>query len=285
MKCSKCGYLGFETGERCRNCGYEFALAQAYELPELSIRDERDEPLFARASASASIIGGSRGGSRQTAALPLFVAPLDDDTPLITKASPPRAPLAVRRSTPDVARLRAMVTPKTTADLLLNASATPESTASLAPPSSGTRPGDTPARHRDAGVLRRLLAGVVDLLILLAIDILVVYFTMQMCGVGVREIGLLPKGPLVVFLLVQNVGYLVAFTAGGQTLGKMAAGIKVIAGDCDGSLDVGCALKRTTLSLLLAVPAGLGLLPALFDRQHRGLHDRFAGTRVVRTAA
>ena len=27
MKCSKCGYLGFETSDRCRNCGYEFSLA------------------------------------------------------------------------------------------------------------------------------------------------------------------------------------------------------------------------------------------------------------------
>ena len=39
----------------------------------------------------------------------------------------------------------------------------------------------------------------------------------------VDDLGMLPKGPLLAFLLVQNGGYLVAFTAGGQTLGKMAA--------------------------------------------------------------
>ena len=37
MKCPKCGYLGFETSDRCRNCGYDFSLAQevapASELP------------------------------------------------------------------------------------------------------------------------------------------------------------------------------------------------------------------------------------------------------------
>ena len=108
---------------------------------------------------------------------------------------------------------------------------------------------------------------------------------MQICGVALEEFAILPKGPLVVFLVVQNVGYLVAFTAGGQTLGKMAAGIKVIAEDADATLDVGCALKRTVMWLLLAVPAGLGLLSALFDHDHRGLHDRFAGTRVVRASA
>jgi uncharacterized RDD family membrane protein YckC len=265
MKCSKCGYLGFEAGERCRNCGYEFSLAQPYELPDLAIR-----------------ASGADG------ALPLFVSPLDDDTPMITKPSPPRAPLSVRRTTPDAVRLRGTPPKSATAELALELrpSTATRVAAPPTPPIDGTaRRSDTAVQHQDAAVSRRLLAGVLDLLILLAVDIVVVYFTMQICGVTLDELELLPKGPLVVFLLVQNIGYLVAFTAGGQTLGKMAAGIKVIAGDCDGSLDVGCALKRTMLSLLLAVPAGLGLLPALFDPQHRGLHDRFAGTRVVRATA
>ena len=26
MKCPKCLYIGFETGERCKNCGYDFSL-------------------------------------------------------------------------------------------------------------------------------------------------------------------------------------------------------------------------------------------------------------------
>src|SRR5260221_621629 len=26
MKCPKCAYLGFETGDRCKNCGYDFSL-------------------------------------------------------------------------------------------------------------------------------------------------------------------------------------------------------------------------------------------------------------------
>jgi uncharacterized RDD family membrane protein YckC len=34
--------------------------------------------------------------------------------------------------------------------------------------------------------------------------------------------------------------------------------------------------------MVLAVPAGLGFLTAVLSRDHRGLHDRFAGTRVVR---
>jgi uncharacterized RDD family membrane protein YckC len=34
--------------------------------------------------------------------------------------------------------------------------------------------------------------------------------------------------------------------------------------------------------MLLAVPAGLGFLTAIFSTDRRGLHDRFAQTRVVR---
>ena len=58
------------------------------------------------------------------------------------------------------------------------------------------------------------------------------------------------------FLLVQNGGYLVAFTAGGQTLGKMVTGIKVVAGRSGAPLDLGRALLRTLVWALLAVPGG-----------------------------
>jgi len=95
---------------------------------------------------------------------------------------------------------------------------------------------------------------------------------------------LLPKVPLTAFLLVQNIGYLLAFTAGGQTLGKMAAGLRIVPAQSGNSLDMSCAAKRTVAWLVLAIPAGLGLLSACFSRDHRGLHDRFAGTRVVRAS-
>jgi uncharacterized RDD family membrane protein YckC len=107
---------------------------------------------------------------------------------------------------------------------------------------------------------------------------------MQICGVTVSDFGVLPKGPLLAFLIVQNGGYLAAFTAGGQTLGKMVTGIRVVAAEESESLDPGRAVLRTLLWLVLAVPAGLGFLTALASRDHRGLHDRVAGTRVVRAS-
>ena len=38
MKCPKCGYLGFETTDRCRNCGYDFSLAAPAPAVELPLR-------------------------------------------------------------------------------------------------------------------------------------------------------------------------------------------------------------------------------------------------------
>jgi uncharacterized RDD family membrane protein YckC len=106
-----------------------------------------------------------------------------------------------------------------------------------------------------------------------------------LCDLTADELWILPKGPLVAFLLLQNGGYLVAFTAGGQTLGKMATGVRVVRSDSDASLDFGRAFLRTLMWAVLALPVGLGFLTALFSRDHRGLHDRFAGTRVVRASA
>src|SRR2546425_7994299 len=114
MKCSKCGYLGFESAERCRNCGYEFSLSADYALPDLTLRQDEEEHRdlddFALVDAAAApaprardsdfaLMTESRPLVRQaTSAMPLFAPGVDDDTPLITKPSPPRAPLSVRRS-------------------------------------------------------------------------------------------------------------------------------------------------------------------------------------------
>ena len=138
------------------------------------------------------------------------------------------------------------------------------------------------AAPEDAPLAARFVAVTVDLMILAAIDVIVVYFTMQICGLSVQDLGMIPKGPLLAFLLVQNGGYFVAFTAGGQTLGKMAAGVRVVANEAGAALDLGRAVVRELVWLMLAVPAGLGFLTAVFSADHRGLHDRFAGTRVVR---
>ncbi len=134
-------------------------------------------------------------------------------------------------------------------------------------------------------MLPRMCAAGVDLIVLAGIDLLVVYFTMKMCGLGLTDLSILPRGPLAAFLLIQNAGYLATFTASGQTLGKMVARIRVVPARPDVTLDLGRSVVRTLVWMLLAAPAGLGFLTALGSVDRRGLHDRCAGTRVVRAGA
>jgi uncharacterized RDD family membrane protein YckC len=314
MKCPKCGYLGFERVERCRNCGYDFSLTTPATIPDLNLRSADQElaplddlslidaataapPAIAMADANPDLdrvlgdskVAASYSGREARAEPTLLEAP--DDEPLIKRASAPRPPLAVRRATPEVPRLRNEQPRAQTLELALDGDSSDVTRSALLP---GQRAGIVSwppshpdlAEHREenATVTARILAVAIDLLLLSAIDAIVIYFTMQICGLTLEDLGVLPKGPLLAFLLVQNGGYLVAFTAGGQTLGKMAAGIRVVPTE-SASLDLGHAFLREFMWVLLAVPVGLGFVTALFSRDHRGLHDRFAGTRVVRATA
>jgi uncharacterized RDD family membrane protein YckC len=294
MKCPKCGYLGFERVERCRNCGYDFSLAEVLDDPELPLRDEvppsvRLDDLSLMDAAGhdprAPVTPDLKGAPDlplPSADLPLFGGTSADDTPLITSASAPRPPLAVRRASPEVPRVRPPSARSPMLDLATGDVDPAE--AATAPPFRARREAwpVRPAQAEPAGLAARLVAVALDLMILAAVDVLVVYFTMQICGLGLEDWAILPKAPLLAFLVVQNGGYLVVFTAGGQTLGKMALGIKVVAADEEAPLGFGSSIVRTAVWVALAVPAGLGFLTAVFNRDHRGLHDRFAGTRVVR---
>ncbi len=283
MKCPKCGYLGFEPADRCRNCGYEFSLASAASIPELPLRGVSPTP---NPLEDFAIETAPERPAPPTGELPLFGPPIpDDDRPLITKPSPPRAPLSVRRATPELPRVRNEARVQTL-DLALDmdppARITPPVTPGARAVSEDPKLEAGPYHYYDAGVVARFAAVAIDLAILAVEDALVIYLTMQICGISLDDLAILPRGPLIAFLLLQNGGYLVAFTAGGQTLGKMVAGIRVVSSDENGPIDVGRALTRTLMWMVLAVPAGLGFLTALFSRDHRGLHDRLAGTRVVR---
>ena len=67
-----------------------------------------------------------------------------------------------------------------------------------------------------------MLAGILDLVVLGAINGAVLYFTLLVVELPLARIWSLPLVPLGVFLLLLNGGYLAIFTtAGGQTIGKM----------------------------------------------------------------
>jgi uncharacterized RDD family membrane protein YckC len=346
MKCPKCGYLGFETGDRCRNCGYDFSLAvpvaeAARELP-LNVRDGSVAPMadldltgpemrdHRRALDLDRLIGGNptptdmtvkvdeRRGSptlvtntvasgappvasappavRQAVTstsregLPLFAPPSSeaDDTPLITKPRPVRPPLSVRRATPDVPRLRPRpFRPRSdesplnlqTDDIDRIPDGDDESGMDVAAPLRKTLPNEA-----KAGLVARVGAMVIDMAVVGGIDAAIVYLTLAMTGLGnvVDLTAPAIAAPLGAFLLLLNGAYLVAFTAaGGQTIGKMLTGIKVV-GEDGRRVAITAAVLRALGCLASFLTAGLGYIPALFTSDARALQDRIAGTRVVR---
>jgi uncharacterized RDD family membrane protein YckC len=277
MKCPKCDYLGFETSERCRNCGYEFSLASAESSPtefDVILDEVRDEPLIPSPDAASKDVRPHLDLDRIIGDTPTDL-PLFDDAPLITTPSTPRAPLSVRRTTPEIPR--AIVKTPRSAELFEDPPAAITASLSAARQTLPAEPVDVPAT-----AIRRMAAAIIDLALLFVLDGLVLYFTLRLVGLTVVEMLELPAIPLMAYLLLLNCGYLIAFTAvGGQSIGKMAVGIKVVDQN-EGSVSVGRATLRTLAYAISALPLGAGFLPGMFGADRLALHDRLAHTRVVR---
>jgi len=238
----------------------------------------------ARYRQSASTPGADSAG-RSLASLPEGT-PVDlplfgGDVPVLP---PPRAPLAVRRATPAPARVRPRTpTPQPGATPLLGAGLdeVPHASEAEAEPGGGTNAAHAEWPPATAG--RRAAAAAIDVGLVALIDIVVLHFTLALCGLNFNDLHVLPVLPMAAFLLVLNGGYVVLFTGTlGQTFGKMATAIEVVPEDRE-QMDLRRAALRGAAMVISLLPAGLGWLAGLVG-DHRGLHDRLAGTRVVRVA-
>lgn len=224
-----------------------------------------------------------------------------DDRPLVQMPATPRAPLAVRRTTPDPARLRAKygrtgarvkLDPIETSGDLLYAANQPEMSAEsrIVPPaqrlSSEPTPTSLPAEWiQGVGPAKRLMAAALDSALLMGLNAAVIWFTLSVCGLAPAQANLLPVAPLLLFFLLLDAGYLVLFTAAcGQTIGKMAAGIRVV-GTTTGAvindrITIAQAVMRSLGSIVSMLPLGAGFWFGLVG-DRRAVHDRLAHTRVV----
>lgn len=297
MRCPKCHYISFDSGERCRNCGYDFSLS--VDTPEdaldLEFGPEVDAPAASSALPDLKSAPTPVGSGRQPADrtwrhedlgtardLPLFKPEGQDDGPLVAPPGVPRPPLAVRRATPTAPRVRVRrrTPPPEPAERALPL----ERETSVAAGSEAVG-GPTQIRPGDGGSGgRRLAAAATDAVLLLALNLTVFYLTLRLAGLARDELALLPLVPFLGFLVLINGGYFVLFTATvGQTVGKMALGLRVVdASEGGGGLPrIGQAVLRALASMLSIAPLGLGYLPALVRRDGRALHDRLADTRVV----
>jgi uncharacterized RDD family membrane protein YckC len=271
-KCPKCQYLSFDSGDRCRNCGYDFSLGSESDRDfDLPIDDEK-EPVGP--FADFSLTG-------------------DPDAPLVPPNPTPRAPLSVRRGAPATGRparprreRQEDPEPRLALDTAEVPIVAPMQPQPEPPVDEAPAEPDAPADISIAAAGARLLAGIIDLVVVGSIDVLVIYFTLKICDRSLGELPTIPIAPLLGFLCLVDGGYLSTFVAaGGQTIGKMAAGIRVIPADPAAPpserVTFGHAIVRAFGYLVSAAPIGLGFVPIFFG-DRRALHDRLADTRVVR---
>jgi uncharacterized RDD family membrane protein YckC len=200
-----------------------------------------------------------------------------DDAPLVPPPAA-RPPLAVRRSTPEVPRNRPRTTRPIKTDSLDFEPAAPKSSVAAR---AATETVALLSEMPSLGV--RVGAGAIDLLLLVGIDAAVLYLTLRVTGLQntLADLRVLPPVPFLGFLAILAFGYVASFTvAGGQTIGKMVLSLRVI-GDDGRPVDAAGGMLRALGCMLVPITLGLSYLPALFTSDHRALHDRLAGTRVV----
>jgi uncharacterized RDD family membrane protein YckC len=152
-------------------------------------------------------------------------------------------------------------------------------------------------RYRVAGFWRRMVAGALDLMLLVPVFALLGLGLVALFGGRVprlRELGVdwavelivghdpLAMGGLALCALIALMYFSLFHATRGQTVGKQLTGLEVItlAGVRP---TVWRALARTAGYLVSALAFGLGFIWIGFDREKRGLHDWLAGTYVVRT--
>jgi uncharacterized RDD family membrane protein YckC len=325
MKCPKCGYLGFETTDRCRNCQYDFSLAPFSADPELALQSAADRkaesgddfelPAIKRQTDSLSahaldldrLFGTAELAAEATVSTGPTITVIDadaetppaveetevpidepstdpssapsselpfDDAPIVPPPAA-RPPLAVRRSTPELPRNRPRTSrPARSEPLQLEAGPLVRGTA-----------GDIVASLMETPALSaRVSAGLIDAALLVAIDVTVLFLTLRIAGLQntADDVRVLPPIPFAGFLAILAFSYVAAFTvAGGQTIGKMIMNLRVI-GDDGRPVDAAGGMLRAAGCMLVPVTLGLSYVPALVTSDHRALHDRLAGTRVVR---
>jgi uncharacterized RDD family membrane protein YckC len=316
MKCPKCGYLGFETSDRCRNCGYDFSLTPPPADADLTLNQpdasERVAPaldldrLFGAepepaSSSSGTVLpppppdAGPAAEPLDERAEPVAVMtvaepasrdwselPFDEGAPA-RPPKPARPPLGVRRTTPDLPRTR----PRFNRPIRFESAADAES------PAAGVEVADSPPAPapslptpsmEPASLPVRLGALLIDAALLGAVSAGVLVLTLRISDLSLSwaDIRILPPVPFVGFLALLSLGYAASFTvAGGQTIGKMLTGARVI-GDDGRPVDVAGAVLRSLGCALVPLTLGLSYSPVVFTDDRRALHDRLAGTRVVR---
>src|SRR5687768_18223565 len=129
------------------------------------------------------------------------------------------------------------------------------------------------------GLWRRLLSMIYELLILVAV-LFIASFVFHLVFRDTSSVFFRPAFQLYL-LVVAGIYFTWFWTHGGQTLPMQTWKLRVISAD-GGGLYLKQALARYLFAVIGIFLLGGGILWALFDREGLFLHDRLAGTRIVR---
>lgn len=191
----------------------------------------------------------------------------------------------VEKILPSVAALRKMIAVSLTAVI-----------PPIAAPAAGTRaPSGRVMRVRVTGFARRFVSAIVDGALLFVVSLAVTAITALILGTPMprgKEIGpdllvagILDRNPMAVGAIGLFLGLTVLYqlyfaSMSGQTIGMRLCHIRLIStrGRAPGPVR---GLIRVVAMAVSVLPGGLGWLWAIFDREHRALHDHLAGTYVI----
>ncbi|HBV22005.1 MAG TPA: RDD family protein [Nitrosomonas sp.] len=129
------------------------------------------------------------------------------------------------------------------------------------------------------GFWRQFISLIYEFLILLAI-IFIASFIFHLIF---RDTNAFYFIPLYQFYLLIIMGYYFIWfwTRGGQTLAMQTWKIRVVTVDGN-RLNNRIAITRYLIAVIGILFFGIGILWAFVDREHQYLHDRLAGTRIIK---
>jgi uncharacterized RDD family membrane protein YckC len=136
----------------------------------------------------------------------------------------------------------------------------------------GVAPQPVAAHYQFAGFWIRVVAWLIDSIIIGVVQSIIQFAALPMFGVGsLALVGMVIHSCYEAFFVAQM----------GATPGKMALGMKVVRPD-GSRVDLGRAFGRYFAKLLSMIILGIGYIMIAFDSEKRGLHDMICDTRVVR---
>jgi uncharacterized RDD family membrane protein YckC len=143
------------------------------------------------------------------------------------------------------------------------------------------------AGGKRAGFLRRLLAVLLDVVVLAGVG----YLLGRAFGQDVYEMKdgtfsySLSGTPALISFIFGFVYYIYLEGKPGQTIGKKLMGIRIVDAKSGGRIGYGSAVVRYFGRIISGLPLGLGYFWMIWDDNKQTWHDKFANSVVVPTSS